>query len=159
MKSIIPFFVLFAVLVTSCKKNEPTPDTTNRVIVPFTEVGKQMQSQNAGMTGTTGTAIATNPTATPTTNVSDPNPAHGQPKHRCDIPVGASLSTPKAAAQAPVQTASTQTVQAVPNPTTTVTTTPAQPTPAVVTAEGMNPPHGQENHRCDIAVGAPLPKS
>jgi hypothetical protein len=24
------------------------------------------------------------------------------------------------------------------------------------TAEGMNPPHGQQNHRCDIAVGAPL---
>ena len=24
------------------------------------------------------------------------------------------------------------------------------------TAPGMNPPHGQPNHRCDIAVGAPL---
>src|SRR6188474_1027285 len=24
------------------------------------------------------------------------------------------------------------------------------------TAEGMNPPHGQPGHRCDIAVGAPL---
>ena len=23
-------------------------------------------------------------------------------------------------------------------------------------APGMNPPHGQPNHRCDIAVGAPL---
>ena len=23
-------------------------------------------------------------------------------------------------------------------------------------AEGMNPPHGQPNHRCDISVGAPL---
>lgn len=159
MKSILPFFVLFNVLATSCKKNETTPDTTNRVIVPFTEVGKQMQSQNTGTTGTTSTAIATNPTASPATNVSDPNPAHGQPKHRCEIPVGASLSTPKAATQAPAKTASAQTVQAVPNPTTTVTTTPVQPTPAVVTAEGMNPPHGQENHRCDIAVGAPLPKS
>ena len=28
-----------------------------------------------------------------------------------------------------------------------------QPQP---TAPGMNPPHGQPNHRCDIAVGAPL---
>jgi hypothetical protein len=26
----------------------------------------------------------------------------------------------------------------------------------VVTKPGMNPPHGQPNHRCDIAVGAPL---
>ena len=24
------------------------------------------------------------------------------------------------------------------------------------TAPGMNPPHGQPNHRCDIPVGAPL---
>jgi hypothetical protein len=28
--------------------------------------------------------------------------------------------------------------------------------PKSVTAPGMNPPHGQPNHRCDIAVGAPL---
>ena len=28
--------------------------------------------------------------------------------------------------------------------------------PQSVTAPGMNPPHGQPNHRCDIAVGAPL---
>ena len=26
------------------------------------------------------------------------------------------------------------------------------------TAPGMNPPHGQPGHRCDVAVGAPLPK-
>ena len=28
--------------------------------------------------------------------------------------------------------------------------------PLTITAPGMNPPHGQPNHRCDIAVGAPL---
>ena len=28
--------------------------------------------------------------------------------------------------------------------------------PQQLTARGMNPPHGQPNHRCDIAVGAPL---
>lgn len=27
---------------------------------------------------------------------------------------------------------------------------------AATTAQGMNPPHGQPGHRCDIAVGAPL---
>ena len=37
------------------------------------------------------------------------------------------------------------------NPTAT-TTTAATP----VTKPGMNPPHGQPGHRCDIAVGAPL---
>jgi hypothetical protein len=34
--------------------------------------------------------------------------------------------------------------------TTTTMAVPAK------TAKGMNPPHGQPNHRCDIAVGAPL---
>ena len=55
-------------------------------------------------------------------------------------------------------------------PKTTVVTTPAvasgsnvpallATTPeATPTPEGMNPPHGQPKHRCDIAVGAPLPK-
>jgi len=37
-------------------------------------------------------------------------------------------------------------------PNTNSTATP------ITTAEGMNPPHGQEGHRCDIAVGAALPK-
>lgn len=35
------------------------------------------------------------------------------------------------------------------NPTTTSAT-------ATATQPGMNPPHGQPGHRCDIAVGAPL---
>jgi len=35
----------------------------------------------------------------------------------------------------------------------TVNTTPAA---APTTAPGMNPPHGQPGHRCDISVGAPL---
>ena len=53
------------------------------------------------------------------------------------------------------------------NPGTTVPVsgqamTPPLPQPVVnqvsstTTAPGMNPPHGQPNHRCDIAVGAPL---
>lgn len=29
--------------------------------------------------------------------------------------------------------------------------------PAPQTSQRMNPEHGQPNHRCDIAVGAPLP--
>jgi hypothetical protein len=35
---------------------------------------------------------------------------------------------------------------------------PAMPakTISATIAEGMNPPHGQPNHRCDISVGAPL---
>lgn len=74
------------------------------------------------------------------------NPPHGQPNHRCDIAVGAPLNSPVAKPAA--TTTATQ-------PQQTVTMTP--PTPVkTVTAPGMNPPHGEPNHRCDIAVGAPL---
>lgn len=72
------------------------------------------------------------------------NPPHGQPNHRCDIAVGAPLNS-KPAAPATVATTNAQpqvTMKEI--PTTTKT------------APGMNPPHGEPNHRCDIAVGAPL---
>lgn len=94
-------------------------------------------------------AAATEQSLTPLNTSSDVamNPAHGQPGHRCDLPVGAPLDgsltppgktnpllqQPSAPAKSPVEINQTQT-----------------------TAEGMNPPHGQPNHRCDIPVGAPL---
>ncbi len=71
------------------------------------------------------------------------NPAHGQPGHRCDIAVGVPLDSK------PIQPTNTITTA---QPPVNVST---QPT-AQTTAPGMNPPHGQPNHRCDIAVGAPL---
>ena len=83
--------------------------------------------------------------------VADPNPAHGQPGHRCEIPVGASLAT-------------------APPPGTVPPPAPASPginpTPVTInggatqgnTQPGMNPPHGQPGHDCAVAVGSPLPK-
>ena len=38
----------------------------------------------------------------------------------------------------------------------TQTAQPAQQQPAASGDVALNPPHGQPNHRCDIAVGAPL---
>ncbi len=75
------------------------------------------------------------------------NPPHGEPGHRCDIPVGSSLSQPvqNPAAAAPAAPVIPQQTQVVPQNTA------AQPT-----APGMNPPHGQPGHRCDIPVGSPL---
>jgi len=86
------------------------------------------------------------------------NPPHGQPGHRCDIAVGAPLNS-KPAQKTQPQTTQVVTTKPAEQPvmkinpndgSTTVTST--------STAPGMNPPHGQEGHRCDIAVGAPLPK-
>ena len=63
------------------------------------------------------------------------NPAHGQPGHKCEIAVGAPLSSA---------------------PANTQTTAPAAAPVSQVPPSGKNPAHGQPGHRCDIAVGAPL---
>jgi hypothetical protein len=64
------------------------------------------------------------------------NPAHGQPGHRCDLPVGSPMNS------TPLTTTSS------PNITST--------TNGAAVAPGMNPAHGQPGHRCDIPVGKPL---
>lgn len=117
----------------------------------------------APLSGTAATPATTQPPATPVTQqmkVTVPapttkntvtakgmNPAHGQPGHRCDIAVGAPLNS------APTQ----PTVQ--PSTTTSEVAAPAPQSPNLITAPGMNPPHGQEGHVCSVAVGAPLPKT
>lgn len=77
------------------------------------------------------------------------NPAHGEPYHRCDIEVGAPLSSAPKPAQ---QVTAPQLV--APQPAApgfdTNPISPAGPKPA------LNPPHGEPHHRCDLQVGAPL---
>ena len=154
MKKIYSITLLSAILFTSCKKDPDTAAKLQKNVVPFTVVGSQMKNDaniaNQPQQNTVTNAV---PNAAPVQK--GMNPAHGQPGHRCDIPVGSPLNSTPAksaptAAAAPVQ-------QNVPVPTSTVPNV-LKPAENTVTAEGMNPPHGQENHRCDIAVGAPLPK-
>jgi len=69
------------------------------------------------------------------------NPVHGQPGHRCDLPVGAPLD----------QAASTQIQQ-----TSTINT---NVSPVRVQNGGtpnINPPHGQPGHDCSKPVGSDL---
>lgn len=125
--------------VSSTSTSQPTP-ALNPLSAPVSTAQPVVTSQ----------PVAT-PVPVTTTTVSTPpgmNPPHGQPGHRCDIEVGAPLNS------APKQTAKTTTATPVPqNITVTPTTTTAT---QVKTAPGMNPPHGQPGHRCDIEVGAPL---
>lgn len=73
------------------------------------------------------------------------NPEHGEPGHRCDIPVGApldgSLSLDKILNADRNQT---------PAPSSTVSPVQVDQRPE------KNPPHGQPYHDCTIPVGAPL---
>jgi hypothetical protein len=63
------------------------------------------------------------------------NPPHGEPGHRCDIPVGQPLNSKPAPVQQPVQQ---NMAQNAPAPTPA----PTGPKPAV------NPPHGEPWHDC-----------
>jgi hypothetical protein len=95
--------------------------------------------------GTQPVTINTQPNVQPVAqqqNAAGINPAHGQPGHRCDIPVGSPLNSKPQPTN--------------PSPAATISTTPPTPSPAQATAPGMNPPHGQPGHRCEIPVGSPL---
>lgn len=64
------------------------------------------------------------------------NPAHGQPGHRCDIPVGAPLN------QTTTQEASRENSQS--------------PVRLRKAAPKINPPHGEPGHDCSVPIGAEL---
>jgi hypothetical protein len=152
MKSFLSLLFLASLLFVSCKKElEPQDSTIPSKIVPFTEAVNTQQNLTVTPAQTPQNPYTVNQNATPVAVVKGMNPAHGQQGHRCDIAVGAPLNspsvTPKSTPATIQQNNSIPTAIASPNPATTTST-----------PEGMNPPHGQENHRCDIAVGAPLPK-
>src|SRR5690554_6394189 len=95
------------------------------------------------------------------------NPPHGEPGHRCEILVGSPLNGPvvaetPAAAPAPAQVEAPRTYSSM-APTIEnarrLNAGQARQNTAPQTGEkpALNPPHGQPWHRCDIAVGAPLP--
>jgi hypothetical protein len=152
--------VLAALLFTACGGNKPdeayTP--TPSVVVGDTQTAQpkkgleQLLGPNAAAPQPPANLVAQpQPTATATATATSAglNPPHGQPGHRCDIPDGAPLNSAPATAMAqPAQ--QPVTVKQI-APTMVPATAQAAPT-----AKGMNPPHGQPGHRCDIAVGAPL---
>lgn len=154
MKNYIGLLLLAGLALNSCKNEQETKESTPTAVIPFTEVGNQMRNEAAAKGATPSNTTATNAPIVATAK--GMNPPHGQAGHRCDIPVGAPLNSTAAPTQPNSKV--TTTPQMTVTPTTTPTTSTATPNPATPTPEGMNPPHGQEGHRCDIAVGAALPK-
>lgn len=89
----------------------------------------------------------------PTNNASGnllTNPEHGQPGHDCSLAVGAPLKKPTTSVSDNNEALNSEAAQ-LEKPA--VSNKPASEDPKV---QKMNPAHGQPNHRCDIAVGAPL---
>jgi hypothetical protein len=171
MKSNLVFSSLLSLsfLFISCKKEEEATITSSEapkeIIVPRVQAipdqnyTQQPMAQNVPQNEMGTTAIT--PTQQQIVTKPGMNPPHGQAGHRCDIPVGASLSSP---VKAQPKAGATITQQTIPPPTqTTITQTTGAPAilkgDAPITAPGMNPPHGQAGHLCSVAVGAPLPKT
>ena len=151
MKNYIGLLLLAGLVLNSCKNEQKIKESTQTAVIPFTEVGNKMRIEAAAKGATPTNTTATNAPIVATAK--GMNPPHGQAGHRCDIPVGAPLNSPAASAQPNSKVTTTPQMTVTPTTPATATTTPTTPTP-----EGMNPPHGQEGHRCDIAVGAALPK-
>ncbi|WNM20395.1 hypothetical protein [Flavobacterium capsici] len=163
IKFLASAFALSLVLI-SCKKEEEAvvSDTPKEIILPRVQpipTGSYVTPQQTVQQPQQTVTPAPQPVAQNQV-VTKPgmNPPHGQPGHRCDIQVGAPLSSPPGAKPATMGTATAKHL----DPSMFTTTPAASPataeTTAVVTEPGKNPPHGQEGHVCSIPVGADLPK-
>lgn len=86
------------------------------------------------------------------------NPPHGEPGHRCEIPVGAPLDSEPGSYTEPNLTV-TPTVAPTAEPQVVTQPQPSYDqslSPAEMLAKGLNPPHGEAGHKCEIPVGSPL---
>jgi hypothetical protein len=157
-KTILSTLIITSILFISCKKEVKTAETTP---APIDAIAAAAANNSVNPPGTPESRLVNSDTEGTNPNtimLNNPavaggavNPAHGQPGHRCDISVGAPLSS------AAAQTAPQQTTVQAGNPTvkTTSTVVSTNNKPASV-AKGMNPAHGRAGHRCEIPVGAPL---
>ncbi|HUR65294.1 MAG TPA: hypothetical protein VMZ03_03005 [Chitinophagaceae bacterium] len=133
-------------------KPAATTSAPNVTIDPFSTT----QPKNAPGVTVTSTPQTT-PVTTTKTSTAGLNPAHGQPGHRCDLAVGAALDSKPAATATTTQSLPLiPSAEIKPSPIVSPAGPASTPVAKTVTAPGMNPPHGEPGHRCDISVGAPL---
>ncbi len=129
-KSILVLIFISTALLMSCKDKDQVSEIKTNTVQEATLEQKKQALENFAPTSTT-TVSSNGDLAI--------NPAHGQPGHRCEIPVGAPLNGSGKTNSAPVQTEMNK-----------------AKTPAPTSGSGINPAHGQPGHRCDIKVGDPL---
>lgn len=149
------------------KETKPMP-VQQQNQVPQTVLSADTSAAISSVPATVPATATSNGSAIVNTTATAPelNPPHGQPFHRCDIPVGSPLNAVAPAKIAPAKTAQVvnktgtgPTLENAARLNNTQTSNSAAPTVANAnaTAPKLNPPHGQPFHRCDIAVGSPLP--
>ncbi|KAA2221290.1 hypothetical protein [Chryseobacterium sediminis] len=156
MKNTFIGLIAVSLLAASCKKDEKATylkeeANAGQPSVALNTASKTSLMEQAGIQSTSSPA--------PMATAPGMNPPHGQPGHRCDIPVGQPLNSAPAAATTASQNINTNgsnIVQIDPNAVSPGKITLDNNGKQTKTAPGMNPPHGQPGHRCDIPVGQPL---
>lgn len=148
MKHFYYTFLATVITFTSCKNDDKKAQATNQDVVPFIQQTTIANSPQTPVAETHNLFRENNATKTSSV-VTAVNPAHGQPNHRCDIAVGAPLNSAPNKSNAPVSQMNVQ-------PQATQMVASKVSAPKVVTVKGMNPPHGEKGHRCDIPIGEPL---
>lgn len=150
MKNTFLGLITVSVLIVSCKKDERA--------TYIKEAGTQpeiaLNTPKVSLMDQAG--IQSNPSPAPIAAAPGTNPPHGQPGHRCDIPVGQPLNSSPAPVTQNITTGGKSTVNIDPNAVSPGNIAIDNNGKQVKTAPGMNPPHGQPGHRCDIPVGQPL---
>lgn len=129
-----------ALLLASCSNSERPP-------APLVPGGNLPAPAKVESTPQATQTITTLDGTAPANTVAQLNPPHGEPGHRCDIPVGAPLDG-SAAPPADNMPLSVDIPQA--NPV-------AAPPPPSNNSGRINPPHGEPGHDCAVPVGSPLP--
>jgi hypothetical protein len=155
MKNTFLGLISVSILAVSCKKDEKATylkeeSGSQQSSVALNNTPKASLMDQAGIQSNAApAAMATAPGM---------NPAHGQPGHRCDIPVGQPLNSQPTATPASqnISVGANGAVQIDPSAASSAKAVVNNNTQSVKTAPGMNPPHGQPGHRCDIPVGQPL---
>lgn len=154
MKNTFLGLISVSIVAVSCKKDEKATYLkeeagSQQPSVALNNTSKVSLMDQAGIqSGPATAAMATAPGM---------NPPHGQPGHRCDIPVGQPLnSQPATPASQNITVGANNAVQIDPGKAAQAKIAMNSNAQPVKTAPGMNPPHGQPGHRCDIPVGQPL---
>ncbi|WP_374200529.1 hypothetical protein [Chryseobacterium sp. GVT01B] len=155
MKNTFIGLIAVSLLATSCKKDEKATYLKEEANAGQPSVALNTTSKTSLMDQA---GIQSSSTPAPMATAPGMNPPHGQPGHRCDIPVGQPLNSKSAAAPASqnINTNGNNIVQIDPNAVAPGKITLDNNGKQAKTAPGMNPPHGQPGHRCDIPVGQPL---
>ncbi len=143
-----------ATLLYSCDQKQVEQQQINNIQAGSSDSLQLENPNDSAVVAPDATSVIAEPSAVAPSVSAKPalNPEHGQPYHRCDIPVGAPINSAPAAASPVVTQNAPQT-----NNFNTSPMTPAQSSGTVSGPKpAVNPPHGESHHRCDLQVGAPL---